>query len=321
MTMTNNAANTYDRIGIREDLSDVISNIAPTETPFYSRSGRGEADNTFFEFQVDTLAPAVSTNAQLEGDDISTFDASDPTDRLGNYTQIARKTVVVTGTAERVKKAGRKSERAYQIAKRGKEIKRDIETGLLENQPAAAGSTAVARKTGSFLVHLKTNVNKAGDGVIPVYTNVANDSYTNGTQRSFTEDILKDIKQKNWEQGGEASTLMVGAFNKARASGFAGVAVKTLNTTGAKAMPIVGSADIYVSDFGNIEIIPNRFQRPRDAFLIDWDMVKVRFLRPFVTEPLAKTGDASKDMLIVEYGLEVTNEKAHAVAVDLTTSA
>lgn len=321
MTMTNNAANTYDRVGIREDLSDIISNISPTETPAFSRSGKGSVDNTLFEFQVDSLAAAVSTNAHLEGDDITSFDASDPTTRLGNYTQIARKTVVVSGTAEAVNKAGRKSERAYQLAKRGKEIKRDIETGILENQAAAAGSTSVARKTASLLVHIKTNVDKASNGVIPVYTTIANDTYTNGTQRSFTEDILKNIKQKNWEQGGEASTLMVGAFNKAKASTFAGVAVKTLNTTGAKAMPIVGSADIYVSDFGNIEIIPNRFQRARDAFLIDWEFVSIDYLRPFSTKPLAVTGDASKDMLLVEYGLRVKNEKAHAVAVDLTTSA
>lgn len=317
MTAATGTFQTYAAKGIKEDLSDVISNIAPTETPFMSNAGKGKVSSTFFEFQTDTLATAVTTNAQIEGDDISSYDSVTATVRLGNYTQIARKTVVIAGTQEAVDKAGRKSEIAYQLAKKGKELKRDIEAGCLDNQAASAGNSATARYTGSFLVHLKTNVNKDAGGVIPVYTTVANDVYTNGTTRTFTEIMLKDVIQQCWTAGANPKTLMVGGTVKQTVSAFSGVVTRNLNQTSDKPTSIIGAADVYVSDFGNINIIPNRFQRVRDAFVIDWDYVEIDYLRPFQTEELAKTGDAEKRLLIVEYGVRVKNEKAHGVAVDL----
>jgi hypothetical protein len=318
VSIITNTFQTFQSIGNREELSDIIYNISPTTTPFMSNAGRGKVDNVFFEWQTDALGAAVSTNQQIQGDDITSFDSVTPTVRPGNYTEIARKTLIVARTTQSILKAGRKDERAYQISKKSKEMKRDMETSFLSNKGASAGSSSVASKTGSFLAFLKTNINKAGDGTAPVYTTVPTDVWTNGTQRSWTETLLKDLAQQCFTNGAEPSALMVGALGKQVTSGFAGIV--ELNSPQSKTgqAKIIGAADTYVSDFGELSVIPNRFQRARDAFLIDWEYVEVDYLDSFRVEPLAKTGDADKAMLIAEYGLRVGTEKAHGVAVDLT---
>lgn len=318
MTALANTFQQFQAIGVREELSDIIYNISPTETPFMQNAGRGKVANTFFEWQTDALATAVTTNQQIEGDDITSFDAVTPTVRLGNYCQISRKTVIISNTEEVVDKAGRKSEISYQLAKKGKELKRDMEADLLANKGANAGSASVARKTGSLLAFLKTNIDKAGNGTAPVYTSTPTDVWTDGTQRGFTEVILKNVIQQAWTSGAEPKTLMLGAAGKQVASGFSGIVELMADQQKGKQAKIIGAADTYVSDFGNLSIIPNRFQRTSSAFVLDWDYVSIDYLRPFKQEPLAKTGDAEKRMLICEYGLRVKNEKALAVAVDLT---
>src|SRR5690348_22766 len=165
-----NTFNTYETVGRREELSDAIYMISPEETPFMSNAGRGKVNNTFFEYQQDSLATPDNTNAQLEGDDQTTFDAVTPTVRPGNYVQISRKSVIISGTQEATDKAGRKSEKAYQLAKKSAELKRDMETILLSNQGAVAGATATARKTAGLPAWVKTNVDLGATGVNPVYT-------------------------------------------------------------------------------------------------------------------------------------------------------
>lgn len=319
MTIATNTFTRFDAIGVREQLSDAIYNISPTETPFLMNASVGKAKNTLFEWQTDALATAVSTNQQLEGDDITSYDAVTPTVRLGNYVQISRKTVVISATEEEVDKAGRDSELGYQLAKKGKELKRDMEKDLLENKGANAGSTAAARVTASLPAFIKTNINKAGDGTAPVYTSIPTDVWTNGTQRAFTEVIVKDVLQQSFISGADISTIMTGAFNKQVFSGFSGV-VELMANQGRSQATIIGAADTYVSDFGKLSVVPNRFQRSRDAFYLDWNMVTVNYLRPFRQSPLAKTGDAEKRLLIVEYGLKVNNEKGLGFSPDLTTS-
>lgn len=320
MTPITNTVRTYSLVGIREDLSDVIYNIDPTETPFMAGAGRGTADNTLFEWQTDALAAASTTNRHVEGADITAFDAITATVRLKNYTQISRKTLIVSGTSDKVKKAGRKTELAYQIAKLGKEIKRDMEANLLDNVAASAGTLTTARATGSLLAFVKTNTNRGGSGTDPVYTDTPNATRGDGTQRTFLESHLKDVIAKCWTAGAEPKVVMVGAFNKQVASGFAGVATKTYQQTNAAKSVIVGAADIYVSDFGQLTIVPNRFQRARDAHVLDFEHVSVDYLRPFQTVELAKTGDAEKRLMLAEYGLKVNNEKALGLVADLTTS-
>lgn len=307
----------YNLVGIREDLSNVISNISPEETPFISNVGKGKAKNTFYEWQIDSLASPDSANAVVEGDEAA-FSTPAATTRLGNYTQISRKTLIISGTVEAVDKAGRKSEEAYQMAKRGAEIKRDMETMALANQAAVVGNTTTPRRTAGLPAWLTSNVSRGATGANGVLTNgVPTTAATDGTARAFTEALLKPVLQSVWTSGGSLKMLMVGPGNKVAASGFAGIAQQRFNVEGAKQSTIIGAADIYVSDFGNVTIVPNRFQRNRDAFVLDPAYAEIVYLRPMFREKLAKTGDAEKSQMIVEWGLKVNNEAAHGVVADL----
>jgi len=320
MAIVTNTFTTFDAKGIREDLSNIITNIAPEETPYMSNIRKESISNSLFEWQTDTLATAA-TNKQLEGDDVTSFDAVTATVRLQNYAQISRKTIVLSATEEVVNKAGRKSELAYQIAKRSSELKRDQEFTMLNGAIAASGSTSVARGTASLQAFIKTNVDMQTNGASPSYTTLPNSSRTDGNVRTFTETILKNVIQQVWTAGGTPKILMVGPVNKQRVSGFAGIASSRFNIDGgARPATIVGAADIYVSDFGNVTVIAQRFQRERDAFVIDPEYAGVVTLRPYQQIELAKTGDADKRMLIVEFGHKVYAENAHGIAADLTTS-
>jgi hypothetical protein len=318
MAIVANTFLTYNAKGIREDLSNVIYSISPETTPFVSNVGKGSISNTAFDWQTDALA-AAGANAALEGDD-TTFAAVTPTVRLQNYAQISNKNVIISGTEEKVNKAGRKSELAYQIARRGAELKRDLEFIALNGQAAVAGNSTTARTTGSLSAFLKTNTNKAGDGVDPVYTTIPDDTRTDGTQRDFTEVILKDVIQQVWTEGGMPKILLVGPVNKQKASAFTGIAAQRYNAEGAKASTIVAAADIYVSDFGNVSIVASRFQRERDAFVVDPEYASIDYLRPMQTIDLARTGDAEKRLMLCEWGVRIHTEKAHGIAADLTTS-
>jgi hypothetical protein len=323
MSAITNTYTRFDAKGVREDLSNVIYQISPEETPFMSNVGRENVKNTFYEWQTDDLAAASTTNAQIEGDDVSSFTAATPTVRLGNYTQISRKDVIISGTLESVDKAGRRSELSYQMAKRSAELKRDMETTMLANQGAAAGDTSNARKTGALLAFLKTNTSKGTGGGDPSYSTVPTAARTDAVStelRSFSEVLLKDVIQKVWTQGGKPSVVMAGPVNKQNLSRMAGIAAQRFNAQGAKPSTIIGAADVYVSDFGNVTIVPNRFQRERDVFVLDTEYASVAYLRPFQTVELAKTGDAEKRMLLVEWGLKVHNEKAHGVIADLNST-
>jgi len=320
MAIVTNTFTTFDAKGIREDLSNLITNIAPEETPYMSNIGRESISNSLFEWQTDTLASAAA-NKQLEGDDVTSFDSVTATVRLQNYAQISRKTIVLSATEETVNKAGRRSELAYQIAKRSAELKRDQEFSMLNGAVAAAGNTTTARGTASLQAFIKTNYDMQTNGANPSYTTVPTSARTDGNVRTFTETILKNVIQQVWTAGGTPKILMTGPVNKQRVSGFAGIASSRFNIDGgARPATIIGAADIYVSDFGNVQVVPNRFQRERDAFVIDPDYAKVTTLRPYQQVELAKTGDAEKRMLIVEWGHKVLAENAHGIAADLVTS-
>ena len=320
MTIVTNTFTTFDAKGIREDLSNILTNIAPEDVPYQSNIGRESISNSLFEWQTDTLA-AAAANKQLEGDDVASFDAVVATVRLQNYAQISRKTIILSATEEVVNKAGRRSELAYQIAKRGSELRRDQEFTFLNGAVAAAGSTSVARGTASLGAFVKTNVDMQTNGVNPSYTTLPNSARTDGNVRTFTETILKNVIQQVWAAGGTPKILMTGPVNKQRVSGFAGIASSRFNIDGGvKPATIIGAADVYVSDFGNVQVVPNRFQRERDAWVLDPEYAKVTTLRPYQQIELAKTGDADKRMLIVEFGHKVLAENAHGLAADLITS-
>lgn len=320
MTIYTNTDTSYLLKGVREDLSDVIANISPTDTPFSAMIGKGPpAENTFFEWQTDALASADTTNAQLEGDDITSPQTNTPTTRVGNRVQISYKTVVMSGTADAVNKAGRKNETAYQLVKRTKELKRDMEAILTSNQASVAGNGTTARKTGGLRAWIATNASYGTNGLAGGFqtTNGLVAAATDGTQRVLTETLLKAVVLAVFSAGGDPDTVMTGPFNKQAVSGFTGNATRMIEAEDRK---LVAAIDVYASDFGELKIIPNRFQREREAFVLQADMFSVSYLRPMFVQDLARTGDASKKQLLVEFGLRANNEAASGIVADLTTS-
>ena len=318
MAIVANTFTSFDAKGIREELSDVIANISPETTPAQSNIGSKNVSNTFFEWQTDELA-AVDKTPVIDGDDVTSFDATAATSRLGNYTTILRRTIVLADNLAAQDLAGRNDEMAMQIAKRGKELKRDLEAVILDNNARAAGNSSTARETAGLPAWLATNTNfNTSDGADA--TGDGTDARTDGTQRALTETMVKDVMQKAFSAGGEPSILMVGPFNKTVVSGFAGIAAQRYMAPSDGPTTIIGAADVYMSDFGTLQVVPNRFQRERDAFLLDPEYASVNYLRPVQTVDLAKTGDAEKKMLLVEAGLEVTSPDAHGMIADLTTS-
>jgi hypothetical protein len=289
---------TYDTIGIREDLQDAIYDISPTTTPFMSTVGRTKAKNTYHEWQTDTLASVNLDNAQVEGAD-AVSPTLTPTERVGNYTQISDKVVQVSVTDDVVDKAGRSTETAYQLAKASAEIKRDMESILLSDQAKDAGTASTPRKLGGLGSWITTNaVDTAG--------------------AEMTEDMLKEAVLKAYTEGGEPSMLLVSPANKQVVSTFAGIAEQRYQAPKSSPTTIIGSADVYLSDFGTLNVVPDRFLSDEISYVLDPSMASVAYLRPFKKTKLAKMGDSEKHLMNVEYTLVVKNEKAHAVIKDLT---
>ena len=321
---------TYTAIGQREDLSNTIYSIAPTETPVVSSIGKTKATATYHEWQTDTLAAAVKTGL-LEGADAS--GASDtPTVRVGNRTQIQGKTVHVSGTLDAVDKAGRKTETAYQLAKAGQELKRDMENTILGNVAQNAGSSSAARLLGSIQTWLLTNYvteATAGSPAGPVGGNgtATRTSAGSGNYLAFGEDKLKECVKSCFENGGNPTLLVVPPTQKQAVSAFAGIAAQRFQAPSDKQSTIVGAADVYMSDFGTLSVVPDRFMTAdggtgsgEQALLLDPTMASIATLRPFESNLLAKTGDSEKHQMLVEYTLQVSNEKAHGIVADLLVS-
>ena len=308
----------YDAKGLREDLSDIIYSISPTETPFMSGIGKEKATAVLHEWQTDSLASAVANNAQIEGDEIG-FSAPSATTRVNNRTQISRKSVIVTGTLDSVSKAGRNNELAYQISKASKELKRDMESSLCANNSPVVGDDSTARELAGLAGWIQQN-NDAGAGGANGQVSgadVPGTARTDGTQRAFTESQLKSVIKKCWDEGGDPSMIMLGSFNKQVLSGFTGGSTRF---DPAENKRLVAAVDVYESDFGAMTVVPNRFQRARDVFVLQPDMFATAFLRDFQLMDLAKTGDATKQALLAEYTLVSKNEKASGAIFDVTTS-
>jgi len=293
-------------IGNREDLSDVIYRISPTDVPFMSAIGKGKATNTLHEWQTQELA-AFGANAVAEGDDASAVVVT-PTVRLGNRTQISTKTVIVSGTQEATLSAGRKSEMGYQMALKALELKRDMEFALTQNNVTATSP----RQLRGLVGWAGDNVNAGAGYVAPNY--VTNVAQTDGTARAFTEAQLKDVAQKVFTAGGMPDMLMMGPSQKQTFSTFTGGSTRFDKGEDEK---LYASIDVYVSDFGSLKAVPNRFQRSRDVWMLQTDMWSVDFLRPFFSQELAKTGDSYKKQLLVEYTLRANQPKANGAILDV----
>mgnify|MGYP000678041118 FL=1 len=272
---------TYDTIGIREDLANAIYDISPTQTPFMSTVGRSKSTNTYSEWQTDSLADVDLTNAQVEGADAVSATLT-PTTRVGNYTQISDKVIQVSTTDDKVDKAGRSTETAYQLAKASSELKRDMESILLSDQAQNAGTSTLARKLGGLASWITTNtVDTAG--------------------APLTEDMLKEAVLKAYNSGGSPDVLLVSPANKQVVSTFAGIAEQRYQAPKSSPTTIIGAADIYLSDFGQVSVVPDRFLSSDYSYVLDPSMASVSYLRPFKSQKLAKTGDNEKHLLNVEY--------------------
>lgn len=303
----------YAAIGNREDLSDVIYNVDPTDTPFLTSVPRTKASAVLHEWQTDALDTAAATNAVLEGDDATTT-AVTATVRLSNTCQISDKVPRVTGTQQAVVSAGRKDELAYQIVKSAKALRRDMESSLLANNAEVTGDATTARELGGIEAWINTNTVVGATGTAGSLGNTAR---VDGTNVAFSEANLKTVLRGCWDNGGDPDCLMVGSFVKTVASGFTGNATRF---KGAEDATLQAAIDIYQHDFGEIEIIPNRFQVAESALVLQKDMWAVAYLRPVQIVNLAKTGDSERRQIIVEYSLESRNELASGAVFDCSTS-
>jgi hypothetical protein len=320
MALLSNAFATYEAIGNREDLSDMIYRIDPTDTPLMSAVETEKASAVNHEWQTQALAAASGSNAVVEGNEYAAT-AVTPTVRLGNIAQISTKTAAVTGTQQAVRHAGRENEMDYQAMLKGMELKRDMETVLFgTNQAKSAGSDSAARNTASVLSWIKSNTSKgsAGGAADPSAAD-GTGTRTDGTQIGFTEARLKTVLSSIWTNGGKPNLISTGAFNKQAFSTFTGRATPIENTSSKK---ITASVDAYESDFGRLKVAPDRFQRSRDVLVLETDKWAVAYLngRKFVSLPIARTGDTEKRMILSEYTLVARNEKASGGVFDNTTS-
>ena len=321
---------TYQAVGMREDLSNTIYNIAPTETPVVSSIGKTKATATLHEWQTDTLGAAANT-ALVEGADAAAFTAV-ATVRATNRTQIMGKTVNITGTLDGVDKAGRKTETAYQLAKAGQELKRDIEFAILGNVAPVTSASSTAPKMASLQTWIRTNWTSVSTGSPAAPASPAGSAIrtagSTGTTAAFTEVSLKAAMKAAFNAGGTPTMLVVPPNQKVKVSAFTGIAANRVSTPNAgtttKAAAIVGAADVYLSDFGMLSVIPERFMTSdyaanngEQALILDPSMLSLATLRPFQSNLLAKTGDAEKHQMLTELTLQVSNEAAHAIVADL----
>ena len=317
MAQPTNTFDSYDAVGIREDLEDVIYDVSPEETPFLSSMSRMKATNTFHEWQTDTLRDSAA-NAHIEGDD-TTAEARSATTRLGNYTQIFKNAVVIPGTDDGLDKAGRGKEMAYQVMKIAKEQKLDIEKALFDNNARVAGNSTTARELAGAPAWLTTNTSAGTGGVDP--TGDGTDARTDGTQEAFSQTRFDTVMQSIWENGGNPDTVYLSAFQMNVALGFTGMNNQRSTVTATRSNNmVVRDFDLYVTPWGNVTFVPTRENRSRDVFIMQSDMWGVGQLRPMKNTMLAKTGDNEKRQVITELTLVCKNEKASGIIADNTTS-
>lgn len=316
---------TYQQIGIREDLTDMIYRISPTETPFMNMAERETAKATKHEWQIDRIPSAVATNQNVEGNN-PTNTTVNPTTRVFNYCEIAQYAFQISGTAQAVNTAGRANEMAFQLVKYGLQMKRDMESGLSQANGFAVGATGTARVSASLESWMSTNWTTQNASP----TSAASVGFVTGTgttapvdattPATVTEANVKAIIRACWAAGGNPDTILTGPYNKVKVSGFSGILTNNIFQQAGGQAKIVAAADAYVSDFGTLKVVPSRFNRDRTICVLDFNYWAVAYLRPFQSVPLAVTGDSNQRMILAEYTLVARNEATSGKVADLSTS-
>lgn len=317
MAVTANTNETYDVSTIRTDLADAMASISPTETIFMSTIGTRNVDNTYFEWSEVDLA-AAATNNQIEGDAGLSNDAPTNAVRKGNYTAISAKVVEVSDTNQNVNGVANAQTVAKQVAYKLSELKRDMEKMALNNVAGGAGASGTARTTAGLPAFLTTNTERGTGGADGTTSGSGSAGYpnaaaTDGTTRAITETLLKSVIASCWDEGADPSVVLCGSSQKQTISGFTGNATKYQEVDGKR---LTAAVDIYVSDFGTLQIVPARHIRARDVFVLDPSYAKIAYLQTARQKPLARTGLSERRLISAEWGLEVTSEKAHGVIAD-----
>ncbi len=314
---TNTITGETPNVGAREDLEDKIYRVAHEETPFTSNIGKVTAKAIVHEWQTETLATAVTTNAQLEGDDVGTLDAGNLTTRVKNICQIGWKTGGVSETQEAVDLAGRASELARQKILKGIELRRDFEYRFTANVASVEENGATTRKAAGAVAFITTNDSRGSGGSDGGWGGSVVAAATNGTQRTFTEQLVKDVQATCFANGARPTLIFLSATHKQQFSGFPGIADIRIAAKESSQATIIGGADVYVGDFGKLTAVPTPYLS-RDVLLIDPKLWAVATLRPITSTMLAKTGDNERFLIRGEKTLVSRNEKGNGVVADLT---
>ena len=316
MTQPTNTFDAYDSVGNREDLSDLITTLETNKTPVLSAIGKTKATAKYHEWQTDTYGSA-GANARVEGDEF-TAAAVTPTVRLGNRTQIMGKVFSLSDTQQTINKAGRASEAAYQKVMHAAKLKQDMEAAITGVGVAVVGDSTTASTLAGMESWITTNDSRGATGTDATKTNgVPTAAPGDGTQRAFTEDLLKVVLKGIYDQGGEPDLINVGSFNKLAMNNF-GSATRNADVEKRSA---VSGVDLYMDDYGNtLKVVTNRHSRQRSALVLETDKWAVATLRPLSSGELAKVSDGQGYYMVTEFTLEAKNEKASGIVADLTTS-
>ena len=322
MTQPTETFDSYDAVGNRESLDDKIYNVSPEKTPIISSIRRLKTTNRLHEWQRDALATPNKDNAVIEGDD-RTGTALTPTNRVANTVQLFDKVAIVSTTQEKTKSASRSSEMKYQVAKKMTELKRDLEASVLSDNVAVQGNGSTARKSAGLGALLYSNVSHGGSGATPAHTSgLATTAQTAGTNRAFAVAQVNSVLQSIFNNSGEMpSIISLTPSHKVAFSGFSGIAANRNEVKNGKQAVIVGGADVYMSDFGKLTVVPNYVQSTANAntaFILNPEHAGIAYLGGFKSEPLAKTGHTQKELVSVEACLVVTAETAHGAVKNLT---
>src|SRR5882672_31033 len=349
-----------DRTGIgnkaREDLMDTIYNISPTERPAHMKWGRGSCDQDAHEWVTDSLAAARSDNKHVDGDDFFAEGAAGQAgsgfvgvsltagSRIGNHCQISRKDIVTTRRADKVRKAGRRDELGYQIAKGGRELQRDCESALLANNAAVQGTTTVAGQAGSYLVWMRANTNRYNsnggtDGADPAAlvsgfpTGAAAVDAVGAVValRALSETDILTVIASCYVAGGQTDTILVHPTIKQKwsnymfspgstDSGRIATQYQDQGKSPSSGATALGAVDVYVSDFGVIDVIPDRFQRSRDVLIFESDMWSIDYLDPYQQFDIAKSGDSEKRVMLVDFTLRASQPESSGIVADVSST-
>ena len=340
MAVPSNTVQTFAQVGIKEDVTDVITMTDPTEVPFYSGIAKGSRKSRTPEWMTDTLAAPNPQNKTIEGDD-ATNDAGSQPAKIKNVVQLFDKVLQVSSTAQAVDTYGRSNELSYQVVKAGKEIKRDIEARITGNFSSVVGNASTAGECAGAPSMLTSNVSRGSGGANGGYNSGSGliTLGTDGTLRTITEQMFKDVIASATIRGGKPSTIMVGPQMKQKISTtFTGIATQQRDNPGTKAAVIIAAADVYKSDFGLHSIEFNRFighgggardntwtngartvtaTANRDVLVLDMSSWKCSFLQAMKTTDLAKTGHSDRKMLSCELTLECSDERKNGIVADV----